>query len=359
MTSLRTMTSLQPSVGQQGPGDGEAAPRQFWVRVPGSTSNLGPGFDALGMAVDTFLEATWASSEGEALAVTRSGTLADAPWPPEDDLVVRVLGETFRDKRRSDPRITDPASGSAAGLEGRLHLHSEIPLGRGLGSSAAARIAGAVLGRLLSVGAAERRDVLADAAAREGHPDNAAPAVLGGLVASTLDETGAVTAIPLPLSMRIGWVLATPGVELATNRARTVLPDQISRAAAVRNTGRLTLLLPALGAGDGPLLAVAMEDELHVPYRLPLVPGGAEAVAAAREAGAWGVTLSGAGSGLLAAVPRGAEAEVGEAMVRAFQAHPDAQGGSWRALEPWNAGVQWGVGPLRPPGPERFATSRG
>ena len=150
-----------------------------------------------------------------------------------------------------------------------------------------------------------------------------------------------------------------PGVDLHTDRARAALPDRIPLDAAVRNTGRLALLLPALGAGDGPLLARAMEDELHVPYRLPLIPGARDAVEAARRAGAWGVTLSGAGSGLLAAVPQGAEEEVGEAMAHAFRAQPEAKGGSWRILRPWTAGAEWGVGPLRPPGPERFATSRG
>lgn len=367
--------------GASGPGS-----RRFWVRVPGSTSNLGPGFDALGMAVDTFLEVTWESAPeatGGTVApgmptdsagapgppgrmppeVFRTGTLEGASWPVEEDLVVQAMQEVYDGIMPHTRQLADTATDSDAESRppprGRLHMHSEIPLGRGLGSSAAARVAGAVLAHLVAHGAADRQTVLGEAAAREGHPDNAAPALLGGLVAATLEPEGRVVAVPLPLSQRIGWVFAMPGVGLDTGRARAALPKRIPHPAAVRNTGRLALLIPALAAGDGPLLARAMEDELHVPYRLPLVPGAEEAVRAARAAGAWGVTLSGAGSGLIAAVPRGSEAPVGEAMARCFQAHPEARGGSWRALRPWTAGAQWGSGAIRPPGPERFATSRG
>lgn len=313
-------------------------PRRFWVRVPGSTSNLGPGFDALGMAVDVFLEATWEASP-ETLKVTRSGTLESAAWPLEEELVLRGL-------RPSE-------------LTGRLHLHSDIPVGRGLGSSAAARVAGAVLRRLRTRGAAEREEVLQEAARGEGHPDNAAPAVLGGLVAATLGEDGEVVAVPLPVSPRIGWVYAAPGSVLATSEARAALPAEVPLQAAIRNAGRLSLLIPALATGDGPLLARAMEDELHVPYRLPLVPGAVEAVAAGKDAGAWAVTLSGAGSGLLAAVRPGTETLIGEAMAQSFRAHAEGTGGEWTVLRPWLPGARWGPGPLRPPGPERFATSRG
>jgi homoserine kinase len=329
------------------------------------------------MAVDSFLEATWASldgttgeeeddprgvgdSGGEAgpvLQVTLSGTMNGATWAQEDDLVVQVLRETYAGAPNPESPSGREKRGTQRLLRGRLHIHSEIPLGRGLGSSAAARVAGSVLGRLLARGRADRPDVLRDAAIREGHPDNAAPAVLGGLVAANRGADGRVVAVPLPLSLRIGWVFAMPGTGLATERARAALPEQIPFSAAIRNTGRLALLIPALAAGDGDLLARAMEDELHVPYRLPLIPGAREAVEAARAAGAWGVTLSGAGSGLLAAVPPGCEAEVGRAMARSFEAHPDAHGGSWRILRPWTAGAQWGFGPLRPRGPERFATS--
>ena len=327
----------------------------FWIRVPASTSNLGPGFDTLGMAVDAFLEVTWEAGEAP-LRVTRSGTLEAAPWAPEDDFVVRVLLE---------PARPDALSQNHLGLHdhpvprGRIHLRSEIPLGRGLGSSAAARIAGAALRCLLSGAPVTREELLREAAGREGHPDNAAPAILGGLVAAQLDPDGGVVAVPLPLSRRIGWVFAMPGVGLDTARARAALPGTIPVPAAVRNAGRLALLIPGLAGGDEALLRRAMEDELHVPYRLPLVPGASEAAAAARAAGAWAVTLSGAGSGLIAAVPTGAEERVGRAMAQAFESHPRAGGGAWRVVRPWLPGAQWGSGPLRPRGPERFATSPG
>lgn len=348
---MNSVKGLPPPAGSSG------ARRGFWVRVPGSTSNLGPGFDALGMAVDAVLEATWEETGGP-LHVTRSGMLERAPWAATEDLVVRVLDETTARIANSDSRISEPAR-DRTGLTGALHLRSDIPLGKGLGSSAAARVAGVLLGRLLAVATADRHQVLREAAALEGHPDNAAPAVLGGLVAAHLDDDGEVTAVPLPLSLKIAWVFAAPGVGLATERARRALPQTVPHATAIRNSARLALLIPALAAGDGPLLARAMEDELHVPHRLPLIPGAAEAVDAAREAGAWGATLSGAGSGLIAAVPPGSEAAVGEAMAASFEKHPEALGGTWRVLRPWLAGAQWGSGPLKPRGPERFATSRG
>ncbi|MEJ2542061.1 MAG: homoserine kinase, partial [Gemmatimonadota bacterium] len=313
--------------------------------------------DVLGMAVDAFLVVEWRPGE-HPLEVVRGGTLADAGWTMEEDLVVQVMREVSESKALIDLGIRGIEEGAKIGLSGHLHLRSEIPVGRGLGSSAAARVAGSVLRRLLTGVEVTRSEIIQEAAEGEGHPDNAAPAVLGGLVAATRDPRGRVTAVPLPLSLRPGWVFAMPGVPLSTRAAREALPGSVTHAAATRNAGRLGLLIPALAAGDADLLALAMEDELHVPHRIPLIPGAESALAAARTAGAWAATLSGAGSGLMAVTAQGEEETVGRAMARAFDADPRARGGSYRVLRPWLPGVQWGSGPLRPPGPERFATSR-
>lgn len=312
----------------------------FWVRVPASTSNLGPGFDVLGMAVDAFLEAEWAPGDG-GLQRSSSGTLTEVSWADADDLILRGLGEV--------------GDGNLPG--GRLSVRSDIPVGGGLGSSAAARIAGRVLGHLVRGEEVDRLALLGEVARAEGHPDNAAPAILGGLVAARLGRDGGVDARPLPVSTRLAWVYASGGAGLSTRAAREALPTVVDHAAAVRNAARLALLLPALADGDGPALREAMADELHVPFRLPLIAGAAEAARAGDGAGAWAVTLSGAGSGLLAATPHGAEDAVGRAMADAFRAASGT--GAYRVLRPWLPGARWGAGPIRPPGPERFATSPG
>jgi homoserine kinase len=313
----------------------------FWVRVPASTSNLGPGFDVLGMAVDAFLEAEWTPG-GNDLRMSREGSLATASWPDAEDLVVRGLGVGTEDDL---PPV------------GTLRVRSSIPVGGGLGSSAAARIAGRVLGRLGRGDAVDRDRLVGEVTRAEGHPDNAAPAVMGGLVAARWDPGQEVVTRPLPVSLRLGWVYAMGSGGLSTRAAREALPARVDHAAAVRNAARLAILLPALAAGDGPALREAMTDELHVPFRLPLIPGAADAVRAGEDAGAWAVTLSGAGAGLLGVTPPGAEDAVGRAMAAALE---EAAGeSSFRILHPWLPGTRWGVGPLSPPDPGRFATSPG
>lgn len=320
----------------------------LWVRVPASTSNLGPGFDVLGLALDLFLEARFHPGPAP-FALTRGGTLEDLRVPLRDDLLVQALAEAFAGEAMDDA----DAVGARGSLlpAGTLHVTSRIPVGRGLGSSAAALVAGRILGLLLAGRPVERHDVLAWVTTLEGHPDNAGPAVLGGLVAGAVSGTGEVRAVPLPLSPRLAWAFAAPGVPLSTRSSRSALPDTVSHGAAVRNAGRLALLLPALAAGDGPLLAETMVDELHVPYRLPLIPGALEAVAAGRRAGAWAVTLSGAGSGLLAATPPERVRAVGEAMADAFRGVPAARGGFHHVLHPWLPGTRWGRGEPTPAEP--------
>jgi homoserine kinase len=241
----------------------------------------------------------------------------------------------------------------AAGLPEPAGLHiaceNAVPMGSGLGSSSAAVVAGllganALLGQLFS-----REEILLLATELEGHPDNVAPALLGGLVVAAV--TGG-TAEPLegrerpkarPLSSRrielppLKAAVAVPEFDLPTRTARAALPRQIPLADAVFNIGHAVLVLEALRTGDLELLSHAMDDRLHQPYRLKLIPGAVEVLQAARQAGAAAAAISGAGPGIIAFTRQDPEA-VAEAMIAAFsQAGLTARG--W-ALSVSNTGAQ-------------------
>ncbi|MGH7476545.1 MAG: homoserine kinase [Longimicrobiales bacterium] len=295
------------------------------VRAPGSTSNLGAGFDCLGLALRRYLHASYTPGPTP-LRVDYRGTLRGLELPPGRDLSARAfLAELER------------RGGGATG--GVIVLDSEIPLARGLGSSGAAIVAG----QALAAGAAGERALthhrLLDAAvALEGHPDNVAASLCGGLVAIYRAVQGGSRALRLPLSDQLVFAYAAPGMALSTSQARAALPLTVAHASAARQVSRMAALLHGLATGDEAALRAGFEGELHVPYRLPLIPGGAAALGVAHEAGALAATISGSGSGLIAAcrpehVARVAEAmaaafrrEAGEEGVVAFEALPDFAG---------------------------------
>ena len=240
------------------------------VRVPGSTSNIGAGFDCLGLALNLWLEAKIVEGSGDP---EYSGTLTGLNF--DSDLIFAVLG-------------------GAVPPGYQLQVHSEIPTGRGLGASAAAAVAGLALARLL-VNEPLDRDAIFEAAREiEGHPDNAAPAVFGGLVLSG-DQP-----IPLTVSKHLGISLAVPAKPVSTKAARDILPKLISRDVAVDQASRAAALSLGLSSGDGDLIRYGMEDRIAVPHRSHLIPGYYEAVNAGLEAGAYGVTISGSGSTVIA-----------------------------------------------------------
>jgi homoserine kinase len=307
------------------------------VRVPCSTSNLGAGFDCIGLALDRYLEAWYEPAEHD-LELIREGTLAGLAVEPAGDVLVQAFAFplTLRDLQ---PR-------------GTIRVRSEIPVGRGLGSSAAARVAGYVLAEaaLGDEPPAEREWARARnfsafryAAGAEGHPDNAAPCAFGGLVAGMapvepmptreallnppkFQDAGRyplrLVTMKLPLSADIGWAYAAPAAGISTEAARRALPPTVSRAEAVDAIRRMPALLRGLETADPALLSFGFDDRFHVPHRLPLIPGGAAAMAAGCEAGAWAITISGSGSGLIAACPHGNEAAVAAAMADAFRRAP-------------------------------------
>lgn len=310
------------------------------VSVPATTANLGPGFDCLGLALDWFntIEAELLPA-GAGVVVEVEGE--GSPDLPRDatNLAYRALALVWQDRGLPPPAV-------------RLRLENTIPLASGLGSSAAACAGGLVAGwHLLPP---EVREAEPDPLAcllrlghgLEGHPDNVAPALLGGLTVAAVaegeggavagEEGGAVAgekagggrgrravvAHRLPPPAGLGLVVAVPPARLATAAARRVLPEAVPRAAAVFNVQRIALLLAALLTGDFRHLPLALEDALHEPYRWPLVPGWQEAAARARAAGAYGVVLSGAGPSLLAITPAGREAEVRQAWEELYGEDP-------------------------------------
>lgn len=304
-----------------------AAPRAT-VRVPASTSNLGAGFDCVGVALDRWLEAsaTLGAHTGPAPHVTRAGALAElGGLPADDDLLVRGFTHACATAGRPVPPCLT------------LDATSDIPVGRGLGSSAAALAAGALLADALlglglgSMGAA------ALCADLEGHPDNAAPACLGGAVLgvpgrspqpdSQPGETplgartaGAWTLATLDLHPGVAFALAVPAFGTSTAAMRRALPATVPHPDGVRAASKAAALVRGLAAADGALLAWALDDVLHVPYRRALVPGYDAVHTAAKAAGAWGATLSGAGSSLVALASPAHAPAVAAAMAAAWHA---------------------------------------
>jgi homoserine kinase len=278
--------------------------KMFTVMVPCSTSNLGAGFDAIGIALsgpDLMVRVT---PGGEGLRISKlSGEGADR-LPP--DSTNRVIEAAFRAAASAG---RDPRS-----LAAELSIHSSIPLKRGLGSSAAAAVAGALLADALLEGAIGSDLVLATAVAMEGHPDNVVPALRGGAQVSVRDGKGAILSCPIRIRAPLRAALYIPDQELATSAARAVLPAQVSLADAVHNLGRAALLVAALAEGKLELLAEAMDDRLHQPARAGLLPWLPSLLAAARWGGAFGAALSGAGTTICALCPADSAREVARAM---------------------------------------------
>ena len=271
------------------------------VRVPATSANLGPGFDALGLALALYNEVV--AEERDGVTVTIDGEGADRLARDAHNVVARGVRLAYEAAGR-------PFKGCA------LACVNRIPVARGLGSSAAAWVGGLAAGNAL-LGSPLSRDALLGLAARaEGHPDNVAAAVFGGLTVSCGTPQG-VTAVTLPVPKNLAWVVLVPEVTSATAEARALLPRSVPREDAVFNVQRVALLLAGLQTALPAALSVALEDRLHQPYRLKLFPWMPTVAAAARAAGALGCVLSGAGPSLLAVVDGDGQA-VGRTMEEAL-----------------------------------------
>jgi homoserine kinase len=261
------------------------------LRVPGSSANLGPGFDALGLALGIYLECTFEVSTE--LCIRASGRDAESiPTGPEN-LIWQTALAVAHDVGGTLPPIT-------------LDIQNDIPLGKGLGSSAAALTAGVVIAdHLLGLHWKPLR-ILDEAAQIEGHPDNVAACVLGSIVATAMDRGRSTKAVRLTMPDRYGVAVVVPDFVLPTSEARAVLPQQYSREDAIFNVQRSALLIAALTTGTTSAFPAALEDRLHQPYRAKLVPG-LEAMIKLRAPGLLGCALSGAGPSVLVFYEKGYE----------------------------------------------------
>jgi homoserine kinase len=289
------------SAGRRGPS--------FVVRVPASTSNLGAGFDCFGLALGLYL-------------TVRATVVADAA----EACRVRSRGEGAGLSRAADNLIY-VAMRFAAEREGlelppvRLAVHNELPLGRGLGSSAAAIVAGLSLCGLVCGRELTTENTLRYALALEGHADNVAPALYGGFVVNCVTGDGGVLALKRRWPAELKTVIVvSPDMPLETAAARDCLPGTIERAAAVHNIQRAALFVAALEAKRYDLLWEAMQDRLHQRQRESLVPGLSAALSTPREQGLVGLALSGAGPSVLA-LATGRFSELGETIAEGFRRH--------------------------------------
>jgi len=256
------------------------------VRVPATSANLGPGFDALGLALALHNEVI--AEEGQGVTVRIEGEGADRLARDGNNVVARGVRLAYETAGR-------PFKGCA------LTCVNRIPAARGLGSSAAAWVGGLLAGNALAGAPLSKETLLALAARAEGHPDNVAAAIFGGLTVSCVTSEG-VIAVALPVPPSLVWVVLVPEVTSSTAEARALLPQSVPRVDAVFNVQRVALLLASLQTARPAPLATALDDRLHQPYRLKLFPWLPEVAAAARAAGALGCVLSGAGPSLLAVV---------------------------------------------------------
>lgn len=290
--------------------------RRVAVEAPATIANLGAGYDTLGLAVDLALrvtiEARSAAADGPAVELSVDGEGVGELAADRSNRLVGAL----------ETGLSELGVGGLDRLAWRIEMANTIPLERGLGSSAAATVAGLVAAWALAARELDPSTVLRLATRIEGHPDNVAPALLGGLTASiALEDRVESIRLDPPADVAIlAWV---PDRRLATSEMRRVLPASVPRADAISNLARVAVGVAGLASGRSDVLTLLTQDRLHEPYRAAAYPELPQLVGAARAAGALGACLAGAGSTIIAFVPIASEqtiAAVGEAFSTTSQA---------------------------------------
>ena len=273
------------------------------VRVPGTTANCGPGFDAVGIACTIYSELELGLSEKGTLAIEIEGE-GKGLIPTDKNNIIYQAVQAVLD------RVGKPYQGIY------LKLFNKIPLARGLGSSAAAIVGGLIAANAATGNTLTQEEIFCMATAIEGHPDNVAPAIFGGITISVMQGNQPSYLRFMP-EKKLKMIVAIPEFNLSTRAARQVLPDTIAIKDAIFNISRVALLIGALCKGEFHHLRYALEDKIHQPYRQELIPGMQQVFNAAIDQGAYGAALSGAGPCLIAFTESNCN-EIGAAMIRAF-----------------------------------------
>lgn len=273
------------------------------IKVPATSANLGPGFDTLGLALELFLQVEIAPSRETRVEFHGEGT-DEIAGKPENNLVVKAI-----DRVQSQTGRT---------IDYSLVIRNDIPVGKGLGSSAAAIVAGIYAANQLLGSPLEHDEILALAVEMEGHPDNIVPALVGGLTtAMVYDGRVYYQQVDLPGEMSV--VVAVPDFELPTHKSRSVLPQQIDLQSTVSNLQRACFLMASLHNGDFTHISKAMDDQIYQPLRKQFIPGFDAVLEAAGRCGAIGSALSGAGPSIIAFCPAHERSRVAQAMQAAFE----------------------------------------
>lgn len=276
------------------------------VKVPGTTANLGPGFDCIGAALKLYNEFNFTTLDAGGLIIQASGIEAVKVQTDETNLLYQAFVKLYQHIKKTPPGI-------------KIEIKLGVPLARGLGSSATAIVGGLVGANYLAGSPLSELEVMELAIAMEGHPDNVVPALLGGCRLAATSSTG-WEICDIPWHRDIVPVIAIPNFELSTAEARRVLPTEISRGDAIFNISHLGLLLRGLATNREEWLKAALQDKLHQPYRQTLIPGYESVNEAAINAGAYGMVISGAGPTLLALVDITKAKSVETAMTNAWMA---------------------------------------
>jgi homoserine kinase len=284
------------------------------IRIPATSANLGAGFDCIGVALDLWntFELYHVPEQAESIVIESHGEAAATLPKDHTNTIARVLFEEL------DETLGQKAPGPL-----KIVCHNNIPCGSGLGSSSTAVIAGLVFAHALARRELNsenvdtlKRAVLTRAVEIEGHGDNVAPALMGGLMVVTRSANGRLLTQQIPTEhQRV--VVCVPDFAFLTSKARAVLPPALPRSDAVYNIGHAVMTIEALRTGNLNMLNKVLDDKMHEPYRFPAIPGAIEARQAALDNGAAAACLSGAGPGILAFVEKNHE-NVGEAMKRCF-----------------------------------------
>lgn len=253
---------------------------QVTVRVPATSANIGPGFDSLGIAFSLYNTVTVRVAERFAVHG------CPAIYANENNLAYVAFAAACREVKREVPTV-------------EITLTSDVPVSRGLGSSATLLVGGAVAANILCDLGLSREDILRIVNRIEGHPDNVAAAIYGGLTAA-LQEDGDPIALPCPLSPSLSFCALVPDFECETGASRKVLPIDVKRKDAVFNVTHTAVLLAALAKGDTAAIARALDDRLHQPYRKALIPDYDSVREASLDEGAHAFFISGSGSTCMA-----------------------------------------------------------